>query len=171
MQTVRDFDWLSERIVARLHERLSPTTLKRFWGYLSEPVTPSRWTLDLLARFVGYTDYNMFCQQPEDGVQSDFILSRRLIAGQLAAGCRIQLTWLPDRSCTIEYCNGGKFKVVGASNTKLCVGDTFECHLFIQHEPLFLDNLVHCGQEPVAYVAGKKNGVTFEVVNVKTTLR
>lgn len=30
------------------------------------------------------------------------------------------------------------------------------------NEPLFIDNLVHDGGKPVCYVAGKKDGITFE---------
>jgi hypothetical protein len=34
--------------------------LKRIWGYLSEGVTPRRYTLDQLARFIGYDDFDAF---------------------------------------------------------------------------------------------------------------
>lgn len=44
MRTSRDFTWLSNKVWERVHERLSPTTLKRFFGYLDEGVSPSQFT-------------------------------------------------------------------------------------------------------------------------------
>ena len=49
-------------------------------------------------------------------------------------------------------------------NTRLKVGDTFECSLIIEGEPLYLDNLRQDGHPPIAYVCGKKSGVFFEYV-------
>lgn len=63
MRTPKDFDFLSERIFETLHQNISATTLKRLWGYLSEPVTPRASTLNLLAQFVGFENWETFCQQ------------------------------------------------------------------------------------------------------------
>ncbi|MBR1667548.1 MAG: hypothetical protein IJ693_04620 [Bacteroidaceae bacterium] len=40
MKTPKDFDFLSDCIFEKLHQKVSPTTLKRMYGYLAEPVTP-----------------------------------------------------------------------------------------------------------------------------------
>ena len=49
MQTNKDFDCLSDSVYDQTHAKISTTTLKRIWGYLSEGVTPRRYTLDQLA--------------------------------------------------------------------------------------------------------------------------
>lgn len=56
-----------------------------------------------------------------------------------------------------------QFEIMEAKNTKLSVGDTFRCHLMLQHEPLYLDEVVHLGQPAVVYVAGQRDGVVVEV--------
>jgi len=61
MRTPKDFTFLADSIFEKLHETVSPTTLKRMWGYLSEPVTPRLSTLDILSQFVGYSSWNDFC--------------------------------------------------------------------------------------------------------------
>lgn len=75
MQTPRDFDYLAQEIFDRLHENISSTTLKRFFGYLPERTMPSQHTLCLLARFVGYNDWNDFCRSlppvPDVGEKED----------------------------------------------------------------------------------------------------
>ena len=61
LETNKDFDSLSNSIHDELHDRISSTTLKRIWGYVSEPVNPRHYTLSQLARFVGYADWDAFC--------------------------------------------------------------------------------------------------------------
>lgn len=63
MKTPKDFDFLSECIFKKFHEKLSPTTLKRIWGYLSESTTPRKSTLDILSQFVGYDSWKDFCEK------------------------------------------------------------------------------------------------------------
>ena len=62
MRTPKDFDFLSERIFEKVHQTVSPTTLKRMWGYLSEAVAPRISTLNILSQFVGFDDWESFCQ-------------------------------------------------------------------------------------------------------------
>ena len=69
MHTPKDFDFLSESIFETLHQKVSATTLKRLWGYLQESSVPRVSTLDLLAQYVGYADWNSFCQQDEKPIE------------------------------------------------------------------------------------------------------
>ena len=162
----RDFESLSEQIMLRTRERISPTTLKRMFGYLKEDVEPRAFTLDVLAQFVGYKNYKAFCHDyaKDATIQSNVVLSQRLSADSLTARQRVRLTWKPDRVCIISYKGKGTWEVEEARQTKLCAGDTFRCHLFIAHEPLFLDELCHGAGQPVSYVVGKRDGITFELL-------
>ena len=63
MKTPKDFEFLSECIFEKFHEKISPTTLKRLWGYLSESTTPRNSTLDILSMFVGYDNWKDFCKK------------------------------------------------------------------------------------------------------------
>ena len=63
MKTPKDFDFLSECIFEQFHEKISPTTLKRFWGYLPESGSPRTSTLDILSNFVGYANWKDFCKK------------------------------------------------------------------------------------------------------------
>lgn len=162
--TASDFYDLSERIFERTHERISPTTLKRLWGYVNEDVQPRLFTLNVLSRFVGYSDY-VALTQSDGETQSNLILSEHITDKDIARGQRVRLMWQPGRVCVVEHLGCGRFKVVEAQRTKLSVGDTFTCRLIMMHEPLFLDNLIHDGGAPTGYVAGRKDGVTFEIMN------
>lgn len=80
IRTPKDFDQLRERIFLRLHQMLSATTLKRVWGYLDNESDPSVRTLDILAQFVGYENYQAFCSQsPAEGPEpSNLAMNRHL---------------------------------------------------------------------------------------------
>jgi hypothetical protein len=163
--TPKDFEFLRERLYARLHVMVSRTTLMRLWGYVDEGVTPRKGTLDILAQFVGYQDWDSYCQNsllPKEK-QSSPIMSRKLsVAKELAEGERLRLTWQPERICDIEYLGNLQFRVMASENTRLKAGDTFECSLIIEGEPLYLDHLKQDAQQTISYVCGKKSGVSFE---------
>lgn len=165
MQTPKDFEFLRERIYARLHILISRTTLMRLWGYVDEKVEPRKSTLDILAQFLGYQDweeYHRNAMLPKEQ-QSSPVLNRRLsIANSLNRGDRIRLTWQPERICDVEYLGNLAFRIIHAENTRLHEGDTFQCSLMIEGEPLYLDHLRQGNSPAIAYVCGKKSGITFE---------
>jgi hypothetical protein len=161
LHTPSDYERLSSVIFDQQHITVSSSTLKRLWGYAGQEAHPRAFTLDVLARFVGYKDYGSFTESMGRGQQqqSQLFLANTLTADRLAVGDRLQLTWHPDRLCIVEHLGCGQFRVTEAQNTKLSVGDTFECHLFINHEPLFIDRLIHNGLPPMSYVAGRMDGI------------
>ena len=125
-----DYEELSALVFRHTKEKLSPTTLKRLWGYLSnEKVATRRHTLDVLARFIGYRGYDDFCSHAGelDEVQSGICTEERIATEEMPRCQRLVITWRPDRR--------------------------------IVHEPLILDELRHEGLPPTTYVAGQKNGV------------
>ena len=70
MKTPKDYDYLSKSILEKQHENISATTLKRMWGYLSEPVKPRISTLDILAGYVGAESWEDFCRQEQVSSQT-----------------------------------------------------------------------------------------------------
>lgn len=163
--TPKDFEFLRERLYARLHILVSRTTLMRLWGYVDEGVTPRKGTLDILAQFLGYQDWGGYCQNsllPKEQ-QSSPIMSRQLsVAKELNVGEHLRLTWQPDRVCDIEYLGNLQFRVTASENTRLKPGNTFECSIIIEGEPLYLDHLRQGAMPAIAYVCGKKTGVWYE---------
>ena len=169
MMTPRDFDYLSSRIFDATHSYVASTTLKRFWGYIEvgKVKRPLRNTLNVLARYAGYTDWEHFVQSfdSETEAQSDFLPNNSLRTTSLTKGDKVQLIWFPDRCVTICYEGMGMYKVSESINSKLSVGDTFLCEHFVDGEALYLHCLVHEGNQPTNYVCGKVNGIKFRVIN------
>ncbi len=160
--TPSKFDALATMIFERTGILFSTTTLKRLWGYLNEPVTPRISTLNTLARFCGWTDFEHFCTGASVAVESGPIGAPFISADRnITAGERVRLFWAPSRVCLIEYQGNNHWLVVEASGTRLAPGDIFDCSLIIRGEPLYIDNLTHDGQRHETYVCGHRTGVTF----------
>lgn len=169
LATPKDFEALREMIFLRLHILVSATTLKRIWGYIDDSVSTRRSTLDILARYIGYADFDAY----ENGTAGDIaespsspIMARRIdVDEQLQPGDMIRLTWQPGRICDVEYRGDRVFCVVASQCTRLKAGDTFKCSLMIEDEPLYIDMLVTADSvTPTAYVCGKKSGIHFEPI-------
>ena len=163
MKTPRDFTWLSGQLEKRTGLRVSGSTLRRFWGYVSEGVKASAFTKDALAKFLGFQDFAQFVEmQGEGNVQSQLVMGDRICCDDLYVGQLLRLSWLPDRICIVRYEGRGLFSIVESKNTRLSKGDTFECHLLINHEPAYLDKWTHEENAPMIYLIGKKNGIVVE---------
>ncbi|MBR1464079.1 MAG: hypothetical protein IJ604_12015 [Prevotella sp.] len=166
MRVPKDFEELRERIYARLRLLISPTTLKRVWQYLPNDNIPGQRTLDTLARFIGYSDYESFCQHASnpDVIVSSPVISRHInVLEDLIENDQLTLSWQPDRLCNVRYLGNLQFRVIDSQNTRLLKGDYFQCGLIIEGEPLYLSRLLHGDNPPANYVCGKKGGVRFEI--------
>ena len=163
MVVPRDFAWLSEKVLERTQQRVSASTLRRFWGYVNEGGSASKFTKNVLANYLGYADFEEFgLSQGTGEQQSQMVIGKEISCDDLYEGQMLKLSWLPDRTCIIRYQGNGSFKVLSSANTRLAKDDTFECHHFINHEPAYLHGWKHGDREPVTYAIGKKNGIIVE---------
>ena len=170
MCTPKDFENLAQNVFKETGSLLSPTTLKRLWGYLreKEEQTPRLSTMNILSKYIGYVNYATFCkfQQVQGECESDFINNNCLQAKSLLKGDKVRLMWQPDRCVTIQYIGLCMFKVLESRNSKLSQNDVFICERIIDGESLLLSNLIHNGGDPVNYICGKKNGVKFQLLEM-----
>lgn len=122
MVVPRDFAWLSEKVEERTQQRVSASTLRRFWGYVSEGVSASKFTKNVLANFLGYADFEEFGLSQGTGErQSQMVIGKEISCDDLYEGQMLKLSWLPDRTCIIRYQGNGSFKVV--SSEKYQIGE------------------------------------------------
>lgn len=174
IRTPYDFEFLAGVIWERLHENISPTTLKRLWGYIDGADTTRRTTLCLLAQFLGFADWEAYQASlaTRTDIESDAFEGEGIHIDDLQKGDRVEVTWLPNRRCVFRYEGEAHFIVEKAANAKLHAGDTFDTTCFLVGKPMYLDNLqrdeVPSTKESVSYVAGSKNGLnSVKLINDK----
>lgn len=167
IRTPYDFEFLAGVIWERLHENISPTTLKRLWGYIDGADTTRRTTLCLLSQFLGFADWETYLASLANrtDIESAAFEGEGVHIDDLQKGDKVEVTWLPNRRCVFRYEGNAHFTVVEAENAKLQVGDSFDTSCFLIGKPMYLDNLksqMPHGQSQmpnVSYVAGSKNGL------------
>lgn len=164
MRTPKDFEFLSSEVYEKTHELVHVSTLKRFFRYIKDNSTPRETTLNVLCEFLGYKHWQAFVN--EEGAtnlyESAPIPSSHLYTSELKTNERLRLTWFPDRVMEVQLVEQNLFRIVRAEHTKLQVGHTFRCQVFIQHEPLYLTEVVGYFPHPTNFVCGKIDGITFE---------
>lgn len=173
MKTPKDFDFLAVRIYERTNTLLSVSTLKRFWGYVAkedEGRGEMRLsTLNVFSIYVGFADWDAFCNRNDSNGTTDtsnlFFGKKQIIASKLLPGDVLVIMWKPNRCITVRYSGNDVWMITESHNSKLSTGDTFKCHIFVEHQPLVLADVVHNGLPPCGYICGKDGGVTFQMPN------
>ena len=162
LKTPADFEFCVGAIWERLHQNISPTTLKRMWGYIEGADTTRLSTLNLLSHYLGYSDWDGFRRHLEENSesQSNEMINPTLLSSSLHNGERVEIQWQPNRHCVLEYLGENSFVVIESEHSKLQKGNTFECLSFYLHHPLYIDNLVQGDNAPVSFVVGKRDGLT-----------
>jgi hypothetical protein len=159
VKTPNDFIFLSGAVWERTHQTMSPTTLKRLWGYIDGADKTRNSTLEILSQFLGFDNWDDFLKTIDNDNGSDPVTSPHINAEELNVGDRVSVSWKPNRRCTFRYLGDMKFIVEAAENSKLKVGNTFLASLFILGEPLYLSDLVQNDNPPMAFVVGNKDGL------------
>ena len=161
MKSPADFQFLTGVIQERCHETLAVSTLKRIWGYVDGYDTTRFSTLSLLARCVGFRDWDDYlAHRSHEGESSNMVLGRALYATEIPENGRLSITWAPDRHVLLQHLGEGYFKVLSSENSKLKPDDTFHCTCFIIGQPLYLDHFVRGTNPPTMFVVGNKGGLT-----------
>lgn len=161
-----DFNELALRIKKTTGRIISVSTLKRIWGYVNYPHTPSNEMLSILSAYVGYRDWSDFRNADPAAESSDFIGKDIIRSSELKMGDCIRICWKPDRLCTVEYAGGGEFRVIAARNSKLKVGDVFSCGVMAKGEPMICHEIKRGGRLLAeGYVAGKTDGITVKLLD------
>ena len=161
LQSPADFQLLIQQIWEKQHAVLSLSTIKRLWGYVESNGAPRLSTLNTLAQFLGFADWNAYLVSLEQrgGIESAIFTGEGIQTADLQAGDRIAVAWEPNRQCAFRYLGDNQFVVEESKNAKLQRGTTFSAVRFMISQPMYLDNILLADGTRTSYVAGKLNGL------------
>lgn len=151
-----------------LNAKICDDTLRRLLGIKPGYKSVRKFTLDVLSQYVGYADWEDFNVRNADseGVQS-YINTKNadIVSARLSEGDRVELSWLPDRKCLLEYMGENKYKVLESINSgTLALSDTLCFSAVTLGEPLKADNLQKSGVVYKEVILGKKDGISYAKV-------
>ncbi|MDE6255688.1 MAG: hypothetical protein K2M39_05795 [Muribaculaceae bacterium] len=162
-----DFDYLARRIQEADCGYVSPTTLKRIWGYINDiesSYSPSAYTLRALCNLLGYQDMEEF-SSVEMALESKEYTGTFVESRTLPGDAIVQLCWHPNRKCTLRHMTDTLFEVTSSEHARLKAGDIVECGCFTRNAPVYFNRVFRNGASPLTYIAGSANGVTFTISN------
>ena len=162
LQSPADFQLLIHQIWEKQHAVISLSTIKRLWGYVASNGAPRLSTLNTLARYLDFADWNAYlvALEQQGGIESAMFMEEGIQTSELKKGDLIAVAWQPNRQCTFLYLGDNLFVVEESKNAKLQRGTTFSAARFMVGQPMYLDNILLADGTHTSYVAGKHHGLT-----------
>ena len=158
--------WLLQDIIVVTGEYLSLNTVKRLTGVLSTGPDSSQLhlrdtTLNIIARYLGFKDYNDLQCYLADGTSQFRKADGLIYVEELPVGATIVVSWSPDRELVLRRLDSGEMLVETASNSKLEVNDRLQIAQIMSGHPLIVREVIRNGQSLGPYTAAPDYGVTF----------
>lgn len=166
LQSAPDLNRLAEMILAKTHEYVSATTLKRFWNLYEGHHTPRPSIWNALAKFVGDANFAAFCRRMNSNGReiSGEVGGRKIECCNLTSGQEFEITWAPDRTLTVRYLGEDSFEIVRSVNSKLAAGGTFRTPYIIEGVAMLLEDYRPTPEtEPIIYEIGRSGGVVVDL--------
>ena len=159
--TPTEFNELSLLIKKKTGRSLSLSSIKRIWGYVEYKGFPSVTTLNTLAQYNEFKDWESFMvNRATSDSDSSFIEKSMIKADTLRTGDRLLLEWGSGKSCEIECVAHMRFRVNNSKSIKLQPGDTFTLHAVCMSHPLYVSDIERGDMCIPAYIGAKRGGVT-----------
>ncbi len=166
LSTTTDFEEFSMELKRKVSKNISSSTLKRIWGYVNDSHKTRKFTLDILANYIGYENFDSFVSWLKTSTRynSSFFNACQVVSSELDIGQQIEIGWRPNRLLRLRYLGCSKYEVVEAKNSKIRVGDRFVTGCFIKGQPLILPYLERPEGNTPTFVAGRNSGLNMLVI-------
>jgi hypothetical protein len=157
-----DCEHLSIEIEKHTRQKVSVNTLKRLFGIISGVCEPRLYTLDTIAIYLGYGNWDVYLQSLDKLGNSDLnpVQQTEIRVESLLVNSIVEFGYAPDRLVQMKYEGDKIFKVTASTNSKLLVDDMVEVSYFILYYPLLVTNLTRNGVTMGRFTAGKVGGLT-----------
>ena len=159
-----DCEYLALDIESMTGEHIGVNTLKRLLGYIDDEREPRISTLDVIARYLGFDNWdvlNIYDSRSNSSFESS---AEEIRVSDLSADQCIQISYLPDRQIEIAYLGANRFRVVKSLNSKLKTDDQLTITHIVQGYPLLVSEVVRDGKFLGSFTAGKAQGISFKIL-------
>lgn len=161
-----DYEYLACDIEKVTKRRLSINTLKRLFGLIKCVNAPRLYTLDTIAAYLEYENWDAYQFSLPKEVFVNTIKEYRnnpiieLHSDHLSHGQKVVFQYYPDRIVEVEYLGKKQYRVAQSSNSMLKVDDIVEVQGFHVGYPLLIPCLVRKGISLGRFLAGEISGLT-----------
>ena len=160
----RDCELLALDVESVTGEHIGVNTMKRLLGFIADEREPRTSTLDIIARYLGYDDWEALRLMDANSSNSSFDDRDEYLACYLEIGQRVLVSYPPNRTLTIENQGDNHFIVLESENSKLLKGDQLTLTHLVRGYPLLVADVMREGSSLGAFTAGKSQGIDFELL-------
>ena len=160
----RDCELLALDVESVTGEHIGVNTMKRLLGFIADEREPRISTLDIIARYLGYDDWEALRLMDANSSNSSFDDRDEYLACYLEIGQRVLVSYPPNRTLTIENQGDNHFIVLESENSKLLKGDQLTLTHLVRGYPLLVADVMREGSSLGAFTAGKAQGIDFELL-------
>jgi hypothetical protein len=133
----KDCEILSVSIHAFTGEKISCSTVKRLFGLIESENEPRLYTLDIIAQYLGYINYDHLLQEFNPN-KNDLGESIETIASRdLKIGDTIRIKYAPNRFLAANYIDDCIFKIVESNDPKILQNELLVFNNVGRYLPLF----------------------------------
>lgn len=159
-----DCDNLSLIICQETRQNISRNTVKRLMGFLSSYSKPRIYTLDIIAHYLGFTNWYALESLVVLQENSGFEMEELDVMKNLTVNQKLVLTYDPKRTVEAIYTGGRWLKVTNSQNSKLLAGDDICIRVLVKGMAMIADHVIRNGQELGTFMAGKTGGITDIII-------
>jgi hypothetical protein len=154
-----DLEHLCFEIEKVTKQKISLNTLKRLFGFITGVTEPRLFTLDTIAQYLGYSNWDVYLSSLQETGNSSFNSLQEIKIDTLLPSSIIEFGYDPDRVVQISYEGENHFRVVYSKNSKLLIDDLLEISHFVLYYPLVILNVIRDGTNMGRFTAGKVGGL------------
>lgn len=161
-RTPSDFNELCYDIKRKTGYSISLSSLKRLWGYVEYKSSPSPNTLNILARYNDFNDWEDFMNNHDLSDQTEtsgFIDGSVVDSESLDTGDILLLRWENNKTCELEYLGEHRYHVLSSCNIKLLADDILTIHSMCVGLPFFAADILRGESVIPGYVGAKNTGI------------
>lgn len=139
--------------------RLGLNTIKRLVGVLPPVLSPRVSTLDAIAAYLGYENWNNMDRAHRRG--SGFGRYNPFVEmSDLSRGAKVEICWDPDRRIVIHHDGNGQYSVEESENCKLRPGDLLSLSKLALDYPFVADKVFRDEKPLGCYTAAESTGIS-----------
>jgi hypothetical protein len=156
----RDCEALAADVSEKCNCKISATTIRRIFGIVKTKQTPRDYTLDLLAQYAGYSDYDKLISSLNKSEYTEDNSILEVISEKIKKGVKFEITYSPNSVVSILYLGNKQYKVLNSNSNSLKQDDVINLNYFALHHPLFILNIKRNGELIGKFTDAKISGIT-----------
>jgi hypothetical protein len=156
----KDCEVLANEMSNTTTKKISVSTVKRLFGFAKGIEEPRLYTMDALAVYLGYKNYDELLLEFKSANSSEFEIVEEIRVDELNLNVELALHYEPNRRLKLRYLGDSKFELLEVVNSKLMEKDIVVVSHIVRDYPLFLSNVIRQEKNLGSYIAAKISGVT-----------